>query len=216
MRLMKLKHLGVSLQTRTHARNLKLSANQVRCLCNGVIDLSCEASDILPIPQREILGRAFRGTSPQINANPHFLWRTGSRTINPLYDYLFDAYIFGEQWKQCLSSPLPSLEEQIKRWKPLHFPLEDRRHRFGLTPFGTYLEFKQEMEFCIPYYASEVSRGACLSYEDLRLKKDKECREEVLQFLKAIEFPFQVDLTPAVLRQLWILIYSFEKLFLEI
>ncbi|MCA8952101.1 MAG: hypothetical protein KDE27_21505, partial [Planctomycetes bacterium] len=132
--------------------------------------------------------------------------RVGRRAPNPLYAHLFAAF---ERDRRCPELALPDLEAQIGSWLPWADPLEQRPIAFGLTPYGTYTRLRQNV---IDHLAREPLPIAP-HYGALRLRNDEAALARVRSFLADLpELPTR-ELAPAELRELWILLFSFDSLF---
>jgi hypothetical protein len=188
------------LESRTHASRVKLKSREVRDLVKGKKSLQEDSP--------AILGKPFKGTSKAIKPNPHFVPRVGKNVPNPLYAHLFDAFVFEQQWKTAFQSPLPSLEEQVRRWMPYAEPLEDKLHPFGLTPYGTYRTNPE----LIKNASERFLELPTADFASIRLINEKTKLSQVEGFIKK----FKKEKTASELRELWFLLFSYSDLFLDI
>jgi len=202
---------GVQLPSRTAENPINLSPNQMKRLLKGQASAKSLESEILLNPPSLREDRSFDDSYKGIKPKNHFQFRDTQKILNPLYDYLFDAYTFNEQNRSILGTHFPNLSNQIEIWKNEAFPLEDELHPFGLTPFGTYLNKSKEIsEFFESYLeAPEVS------FAEFRLPNERSAFHQVHQFLKSVGIQRLPEESEATVRQLWILLFSYDKLFLE-
>ncbi len=132
----------------------------------------------------------------------------GSRVANPFYEGLFKAYTFERDYKPAGLAALP---EQIEQWRPIADPLEESG-QFGQTPFGTYMLFSKEI-------LDAVTRGSdqetVADFDSVRYAGEDEGIKEVLSFLKQFPNLPKTKWNDAALRELWILLFSTEHLFLD-
>ncbi|MBL8723100.1 MAG: class I SAM-dependent methyltransferase [Planctomycetes bacterium] len=133
--------------------------------------------------------------------------RVGRLAPNPLYAHLFAAF---EAHQRAPELGLPDLETQIGRWLPWADPLEAGRTTFGLTPYGTWLRFRQN----VLDHLARAPLPAAADYGALRLRHDRQALAQMQQFLREHpELPVP-DRSDAVLRELWVLCFGHESLFL--
>jgi hypothetical protein len=133
--------------------------------------------------------------------------RLGRRAPNPLYAHLFAA------WELAQRAPelrLPDLETQMGRWLPWADPLEGRPVRFGLTPYGTLLRFRQNVADHLA--APELPRAA--DYTAVRLRDDAATLQRVRALLAAGGEAPAVARDDAALRELAVLLLGHDALFL--
>lgn len=209
-RLLRMAFFGTKLESRTHEKPIGLSGKDVRNLLVGNTESLDSADEVLPRCAEPILGPLFQGTSKSITANSHFSVRLGEETPNPLYAYLFDAFTFQDQWNPLLNEPLGSLREQIRTWRRFANPMEDDVHRFGLTPFGTYEAFPEEVD----RVASRFPSLRVGTFNDLHLQDECQKFGQIHQFLK--ESGFQSPAEEDAMRELWFLLFSYKDLFVKV
>lgn len=208
LHLARISMTGTRLQTRTLGDILNLTSEEVReVLSHSPKKLSGEKLSVFPgqdsaAPLRPL----FQGTSKLIQPNPHFYPHLGALPLNPLYSYLFDAYLFGEQWKRSLASPLAPLANQVLLWKKELAPLEDAALRFGLTPLGTYLEKQAEVDSLLKVAQPLETQD----WEWVRLEDEEKKFKEVKTWLKDKGLP--TPKTELNYRKLWILLFSHPHL----
>lgn len=201
-RLLRMAVTGGKLQSRTREGMVSLSGRTVRGILRG---------DSTVLEEEHLSGLLFAGTSDCIVPNPHFVPRIGDRVPNPLYAHLFDAYVFNRQWNAVLQTKLPDLGEQVSRWAANSQVLENGEIPFGLTPLATYLHDTARIEEA----ASSYLDYKCANFEEVRLEQEHARFQQVERFLKANNIrPIALD--SATLRQLWILLFSSNQLFLDI
>jgi len=198
---------GTTLPSRTHAARLKIPASQWRRLMKGEPSgLPCD--DILPGTHSGILGRPLLSTPTTITPRPHFVPRLHPDAPNPMYDYLFDAFSFSDDWGDLFKTPFPNLLDQIRRWAPHHQTLEDDLHQLGLTPYGTY-RFAPSQIATI----TEAYRSAPISaFASLRLASDEGKLQRVRDFLRAQNILKTETRSDETLRELWVLLFSTNQL----
>ncbi len=207
-RLLTMAALGAEVDSRTHADGcLRLKGSQVRRLLANQID--SQTQDIAHPQKEAVLGPAFLGTSRQISPNTHWALRPGPLAPNPLYAHLFDAYCYQEQWTSHFAHPFPNLEAQLRRWKPLCEPLEDSTHPFGLTPFGTL----NHSPPAVSQAARDFAKLPTLEFEGWRPRDRSAHQQTVRKFLKELEVR-KTDFTESELEELWVLLFSYDRLFL--
>ncbi len=202
---------GAKLPSRTSESPLKLSSKNIKNLLLGESSSSSIESEILLIPPTEMWDTSFNNKLKPIKPKKHFILREGKQILNPLYDHLFDAYTFKEQTEPFLQSPLPALESQIALWNNEASPLENDKILFGLTPFGTYAHKSQE----INSFRNEYLSAQEISFSKFNLPNEFAAFKEVYSFLKANEISKLPDNSESTLRQLWILLFSYKKLFID-
>lgn len=202
---------GGRFPSRTAEAPIKLSGKNLNNLLQGKSSPDSAESEILLTPQKEFLDFPIREKLESVKPRKHFIPRLSDRVLNPLYDYLFDAYTFHEQTQSLLAQALPNLESQIRLWEGHAYPLEDSLHPFGLTPYGTYFHQPDEIQaYSASYLKAEES-----SFFDFQLKNESVAFNQVKRFLKDNHIMKLADESQAVLRQLWILLFSYDRLFLE-
>ncbi|MBL8754817.1 MAG: hypothetical protein JNK15_16045, partial [Planctomycetes bacterium] len=131
----------------------------------------------------------------------------GRRAPNPLYAHLFAAF---ERAARHPELAMPDLEGQMGRWLPWADPLEERPFTFGLTPYGTYLKFRTNVQ----EHLDRQDLAAADGYADVRLRGDGEALARVRRLLaEAGELPARRH-SDAELRELFVLLCAHDSLFL--
>jgi len=133
-RLLKLSLTGTQLPSRTDEASVFLSATQMK---NLLWSRSHQISNDSPIAIRshkESWDTTVNNQTGQIRPSPHFTLRIGQRVLNPMYDYLFDAYQVETSFNAISENKLPNLETQIRIWGNEIYPFRnasvevDRHH----------------------------------------------------------------------------------------
>jgi SAM-dependent methyltransferase len=210
MRLFRQAITGVRLDSKTTSGSFRLRGRDVRdMIFSG--EPSREDARKFFSPESDPLGHCFRGTSREISPAQHFVGRLGENVPNPLYAHLFDAFTFDQEWNEDLSRPLPSLIKQIELWGPHARPLEDEIHRFGLTPYGTYISSPHTIQKNLEIHQTAPR----VSFETSRLEDEGKKFDQVVSFLGGLDIARPNQLSPAKLRELWILLYSYPHLLIN-
>ena len=212
-RLLRLGMTGTKLPSRTSENSLVLKPKEFKNVLLGKADKLTVGGELLIQSQTTPWDSSFNSQSKEVQPKKHFSVRQGDKILNPLFDYLFDAYTFKEQSKGYLPSSFPNLKQQIALWPDDSFPLENKRPPFGLTPFGTYHRFPKEITAYLETYLTAPE----ISFSELTLPNEFQCFKSTYSFLKSVgitELPENHN-DEASLRQLWCLIFSGDKLFLS-
>ena len=210
-RLLRLSLTGGRLPSRTDESSLNLNASEFSQLIwkNPIFQ-----SSNFPIhlyPHQEKWDESFDVRMNELIPRSHFKLRAGSKVLNPIYDYLFDAYTFSESYNSIANNSLPDLPSQIKVWETEAYPLESHSIPWGLTPFGTYQHHSLAITDYQPHYLSAQE----ISFENFSLPQETKALQQVRAFLKNLPDGLNPSLELSSLRQLWFLLFSFEKLFIE-
>ena len=207
-KLLKMGLTGAQLPSRTGEQPITLRAREMRRLIGG----QGTHSELTLTPSIELWDRYFDPKWSLLQPQKHFTFRTGVKLLNPLYDYLFDAYTFHHKslgfWKQ----PVPNLKTQIELWKNEAYPLENHHIPFGLTPFGTYLRHTPDIDNYLDRYLEAKE----ISFSDLALPKEADSFAQVNHFLRSHGIRKIPDHSESSLRQLWVLLFSFDRLFISL
>jgi hypothetical protein len=86
--------------------------------------------------------------------------------------------------------------------------LEDELHPIGLTPYGTYLAASEEIDRDLEHFLTSQHT----SWGEVRFASEK--LGQIEKFLKGYTKEGFAP-TDAVLRELWVLLFSHHHLFLE-
>jgi SAM-dependent methyltransferase len=208
LRLQRLRWFGGRVPTRTGFGDVVLRPVQARAVAGGRAD---EGSPLA-------LGGVDHG--PRLPAHGTFAGeagflrgaaalRLGRRAPNPLYAHLFAA------WELAARHPelgLPDLEAQIGRWLPWADPLEQRPLRFGLTPYGTFLRFRVN----VTEHLAQGQLPTAPDWSAVRLRHDAAQRERVRAFVAAWPDLPQQALADHTQRELAVLLFGHDSLFLGI
>jgi hypothetical protein len=207
LRLLRLCHLGGRLPARS-GDEVVLRAADARALARGA-DLDRLAATGL------VLGGGDRGPrlpahadwpgEPAFRAHARSL-RVGRLAPNPLYGHLFAAF---EQSARHPELGLPDLERQIGTWLPWADPLEQHPITYGLTPFGTFTKLRQN----VLDHLARAPLPVASDYGALRLRQDAQALAAVRAFVRAHHELPQAPLPEAALRELWLLLFGHESLF---
>lgn len=132
--------------------------------------------------------------------------RVGRRAPNPLYAHLFAAFELASRHPEL---GLPDVESQVGTWLPWADPLEEPPIAFGLTPYGTYTRLRQNV-------TEHLERGelpVAPHYGAVRLRSDEAELARVRAFVAShADLPVG-NLAPAELRELWVLLFGADSLF---
>lgn len=202
---------GTQLPSRTAAAPLRLNATEIKNILKGNAPPDSTEAELLLAPQNHFLDTQFDPELSSISPKNHFVPRQSTKLLNPMYDYLFDAYTFKDRNAHVLASDFPYLNQQIKIWETEAYPLEDDLHPFGLTPFGTYRKKSKE----INDYLQDYLNSEEISFSEFYLPKETEAFDTLRGFLKSAKISQLPDDSASALRQLWILLFSYERLFLD-
>lgn len=210
----KAKLLGLSIKgarvpSRTAEQPLSLTSKNIKNLLLGQSAMGSIESEILLNPPAFIEDTTFENSLSAIRPGSSFVIKDCDKIPNPLYNYLFDAYTFREQNLELLK--LPELPHQIKIWENEAYPLEDTTHPFGLTPYGTYMAKENEITPALPAYLKATE----ISFSELKLRNETKAFHDVHQWINRMGIRKLPNDSEAVLRQLWILLFSYDRLFLE-
>ena len=124
----------------------------------------------------------------------------------PLYAHLFAAFELARDHPEL---GLPDLESQVGTWLPWADPLEERPIVYGLTPYGTYTRLRQN----VTDHLERDPLPVAPHWGAVRLRNDAAALAAVREFLDAqSELPGQL-LSPAELRELWVLLFATDSLF---
>lgn len=202
-RLLRLAATGAILPSRTHVEPIRVNGRTMRALLNGnraAFDggATHAAGEILP---------RFYSCSPQAPAAPFspnheepLPFRAGPIAPNPLYAHLFDA------WR---ARPLG---EQIRRWEKFASPLEDEKCPMGLTPWGTLLSRREEIEQGLQVWETTSPKPL----HRIRLREEKSKHEQLRDFLRRFPRLPENSQNEERWRELWILLFSFPQLLLPL
>jgi len=214
---LRLKRLGLSgalLESKTHAESLPLSAREVRQLTSGQTDgLNGHARQIIPGADSTQAQAVFLKPLEELKPWPQLFCISGNNVPNPFYTHLFAAYRFEHHWPQTQPSKVAPLKEQIRRWQEHAYPLEDDVHRFGLTPFGTH---QHAPELVAKGLAQLEGASHSLTADAFRLSDETHKFREVKDFLKTQSGIPNKQFHDADLRELWLLLFSYPQLLLDI
>lgn len=211
LRLSRLCGLGGRVPTRTGDGAVVLKAADARALSRDAGLDHLRATGL-------VLGGADR--APRLTAHTDFpgegnflretaRLRVGRRAPNPLYAHLFAAFELAARHPEL---GLPDLEGQAGTWLPWADPLEERPVMFGLTPYGTFTRLRQNV-------LDHLDRDAlptAPTYESVRLRNDLAARNRVREFLQRHRDVSQHIRSDAELRELWVLLFGEESLFLTL
>lgn len=210
-RLLKLSLTGTQLPSRTDEAAVFLSATQMK---NLLWSRSHQISNDSPIAIRshkENWDTTVNNQTGQIRPSPHFTLRIGQRVLNPMYDYLFDAYQFETSFNAISENKLPNLETQIRIWGNETYPLEDENIPWGLTPSATFHYHQKE----IATFLGSTCSSTTTEFRDFILPKENKKIDEVSQFLKKQSVKLSTPQSQESLRKLWILLFGYDTLFLD-
>jgi hypothetical protein len=213
LRLQIYRWTGLTLPTRTEANPIRLSGATLRALSrlpSGSVSIEAlfRKGILLGGPHRPIALAAHQswpGERPLREEAPFLVSsiEIGDQVANPLYDPIFKAYTFAQEGPYATT-----LSAEIERWRTIADPLEDAG-QFGLTPFGTYLCFPNEMKDFMKKRRETVS-----DFSQVRYQGEDAGLDSVRSFLKQFPLP-KKEWSDAVLRELWILLLSYRSLFLN-
>ena len=210
-KLLKMAVTGARLPSRTSDEQLNLKSKVVKNILLGKSDSSAVGSEILLNPHLEIWDASFDKRFKNLKPKNHFKLRAGKKILNPLYDYLFDAYTFKEEFDSVSERPFADLNSQINLWNEEAYPLENETIPFGLTPFGTYKHSAQEIDSYRSYYLQEPE----ISFSDFSLPNEFKAFKDVYSFLKSNGISKLPADSEASLRRLWVLLFSYKQLFIS-
>lgn len=208
-RLLKHAILGTRITSRTHAENIQLSGKDVRSLLGWTQKKSPQAASILKAPSCSLNGAQWKG-----DVSDHSGYfsqpRVGLNVPNPFYGQLFDAWFFHRHLQK--DRPWPELNEEIQRWDAWSAPLEQTTIPWGLTPHATYKIHEKEIQ---NWLVRDPLSTPVAAWKDILLEDDKHKQMQVKEWAKA--WPgIKIQDSPEVWRELWILLFSYETLFLRI
>lgn len=207
LRLMRLGVTGTYLDSRIDADSLKVSAKKMRSIFfkketleNPLIkdyQLSLTQQELKKHPVEKKIQPLFKQQSViQINSN---------QIINPIYNVLCEAYCFADALKKeshfgdsFLNS---TLKKHLDFWKTKASPLENPDQPFGLTPFGSWPQFKK-------FWPDD---GYQIKEENnpLPLKNWSLKKQQVLDWLKKQTLP--TNLSERELNWIWLIIFGYQK-----
>lgn len=208
LRLLRLGLLGGRMPTRTGDGKVILRPGEARALRAGS-DLGALRQKCLVLGGEDHAPRlaAHADFAGDVDCRRHAqALRVGRRAPNPLYAHLFAAY---ERHRLAPELGLPDLETQIGRWLPWADPLEHQPIAFGITPYGTFLRYRQNVLDHLARDPLPVAAG----YADVRVRGDAAARQRVLSLLAAHPDLPRRPLPDAALRELWVLLFATDSLF---
>jgi len=217
LRLWKARWLGTRLPSKV-SEPVRLSAADIKLLAAGSEaweraeprQVARLASDGL------LLGREpWRSPQPvveQLPSEPRLRaprFEVHRRARNPLFEHLFQAWTADRVLTEL---DLPDLEVQMGRWIPHADPLEARHKAFGLTPYRTYQLLRRNVQ---EYLADWQDRTVVGSWADVRLRGEDRCFAQVRAWAQAANID-SVRQEPEALRELWVLLFAHDTLFLPL
>ncbi len=211
--LTRMSWLGGRVPHRTAAGDVVLKARDVRALRRAPEQLDPEQRNRLlaqglllggDVPQPGSTSAPAAGT-PDLRAAATGI-QVGPKSPNPLFRHLFLAWELDRLHPELR---LDSVQRQIETWRPFADPLEEEQVAVGLTPFGTWARHGDELTA----YLDRERLPQVQSYEDLRLTRDAVALQQTRRWLEHERLP--TDLGDAELRELWILRFSHDSLFLD-
>ena len=119
--------------------------------------------------------------------------------------HLFAAFELAQRHPELR---LPELESQIGTWLPWADPLEERPIPYGLTPFRTFTRLRQN----VLDHLERDELPIAPDYDAVRLRQDGAALSEVRRFLAARGVGESAR-DDATLRELWVLLFGHESLF---
>lgn len=208
LRLLRLAVLGGRLPCRTGTGDVRLSPADARAL------LRSEPGNVATRPL--LLGGHAEATASDQGALFHREAELlaaevvrDRRAPNPFYSHLFTAFRAARDFPDL---GLPDLETQCARWGPWADPLERQGLPFGLTPYGTLQRLRRSV-------LEHLERRELETVPDLgavRLRNEASAFASVRAFLESHDVvPVRV-LSDPELRELWLLLFSYQDLFLRL
>jgi SAM-dependent methyltransferase len=210
-RLLKLSLTGASLPSRTDESSISLCATQIKKLLWNKTDNNSQGSPTAIRSHKESWDTHFNQRIGQIRPSPHFTFRIGQRVLNPMYDYLFDAYQFDTSFNSVSENKLPNLETQIRIWENEAYPLENENIQWGLTPSATFHYYRKDIAAFLgaPYSITETT------FRDFVLPEENKKMDQLSLFLKKQSLKLPTSHSQESLRKLWILLFGYDTLFLD-
>jgi hypothetical protein len=209
-RLVKHAVLGTQVSSRTHEGPLKLSGKDVRSLLGWggpsssahVERMMGTVSEPLNAPswQADIAPYADYFSSPRI----------GKKVPNPFYGQHFDAWFLHRHFGEAYS--WPDLKEEIDRWSGRASPLETDILPWGLTPHATYGRFEEDIN---GWLSREPLSAPQTTWAEVCLENEQDKRDQVRHWLSDFS-GLRISGAPGVWRELWMLLFSYETLFLNL
>lgn len=207
VRLERLRWLGGALPSRTEADDVVLRPAAARALRrgDGCADRrlglgGAHGSDLAPFA-------AFPAEASWLREATSL--RAGPRAPNPLYAHIFAALELDRRQPELA---LPALDDQLARWAPWADPLEQRPLRFGLTPYATW----HRHEAALRAHLERAPLPAVASYEDLRLRGDREALARVRRALGEHPDLPRRTYSDSALRELFVLLFTSDRLFVTL
>lgn len=208
LRLLKHALMGTKLTSRTHEENIQLSAGDFRNVLGWSPNRHSPttlASRALSLPQKTLWGDDAYAHEERFHRP-----RKGKGVPNPFYGQLFDAWFFHLGLKG--PKAWPSLHEEDRRWAALGSPLENEDIPWGLTPHHT---FQCHREAITAWLANNPDASPAKDWKEVRLQDDDAKIEQVKSW--SAQWPgLEVLDASHVWRELWVLLFSYEHLFLDI
>ena len=208
LRLLRLRWHGGKQPSRTGDDDLRLPAKAARALARGEMPTGANVDALLlgGVDHGSKLRPhdAFAGEGAFL-AHAHAL-RVGRLAPNPFYAHLFAAYELAQVQPEL---GLPDLELQLGHWTPWADPLEERPVAFGLTPYGTHQRFRVNIAEHLQRAPLPIANG----YAELRLRGDAAALQAVRRRLLACSEVPAVARDDASLRELSVLLDSYDRLF---
>ncbi|MBL9077160.1 MAG: class I SAM-dependent methyltransferase [Planctomycetes bacterium] len=211
LRLARLRTFGGRVPARTQDGDVVLQAADARAAGRGAATASLRSGGL-------VLGGRDHGpclpAHVDFAAEDEFLrhaasLRVGRRAPNPLYAPLFAAFELAARHPELR---LPDLETQLGRWLPWADPLEQRPIRFGLSPYGTCMRFRINVQEHLARGALPIAAG----WDDVRLRDDAGWLGRVRTLLRDHpDLPARPH-SNGELRELAVLLFAHDTLFLPI
>ena len=211
LRLARLRLVGGRVPTRTHDGSVVLKPTDARALSRGHELERLRRTGL-------VLGGEDHGSDLPAHGEfadePGFVARAralhvGRRAPNPLYAHLFAAFEFASH---APALGLPDLESQMGRWLPWADPLEERPIAFGLTPYRTCTQLRQNIHEHLAREPLPTATG----YEDVKLRNDAAALATTRKFLRRRSGLPTTEWADPALRELWVLLFGHESLFLTL
>jgi len=193
---------GKQLPSKTQNQGFELDGDSWRnIIVNRPEELDEKIKDEFFLKQREIINyKTIEKNSPKPEKNSQ-IFIGQDKTLNPLYSHIFECF----KWSHELE--FESFENQILNWGKYSRPLENDLIPWGLTPTKTYFYFKEEFDnFFKQKYETEKD------FKKIKLKDESEKFKALKSFLRN---DFNEDLRKEELIELWILIFSYKKIYLD-
>ena len=208
-RLLKHALLGTKVSSRTHEESVRLTGKDVRSLLGWREGVSDNVKKMLE-PRQSILDRASWQMKNTEHEDLFGEPRIGSKVPNPFYGQHFDAWYTHRQLKA--SGDWPDLKQEHQRWASHASALETETVPWGLTPHHTYSQFADEID---AWLTAKPLSAPVVSWDDLVLPQEQEKRDQVRHW--ASQFSgLRISGDRGVWRELWVLLFSYEQLFLNL